>query len=667
MTYQYQIAIKTWQGIFYADICTVGFCCENHDPVKEFIECYGDTKDPVIFLEKLIAVFHPSSSHQDQLINWSSLSIEQIVQEGRKLLDIQQELEKRVSDLSRTRENQEIQKLRYEKVELKRNRDQLEKDVRNLQNELSIQRNQNSQYYQSNQELERAYNEGLYKQDNLVRSNEALKRQISVTHQIEKENEKLGKSKQNLEQRVQEIEQELRETQQRFSIATTRLRGINTHSELGGGDSRSNQLKNEFSQLKMGLFHDVSSKILTDWRVHDSNLTFRSEEFSKIKSILSRRVFGDGITYFTKDKARVDTELHLVMDALSSIKDFNPTPIIFQKIQEGVQTGLLQSKGIDYTDEAVQKYVEEVTQRINQDLRLVANLEPTSESCGEIKKFVELGLKIVRDIVNDSNSGEIFIPENDTEFDKNAHETRNDPQGNVKMTIYAGYRIKETVLVKADVITYEPESTLPSTYQGSIDSQSNNPENLDPKVEEIRNLSETSQQPTKNIQIDKEKSLDLEGEMQVLQNNENDSSKIKETGSSFKLMPEKSGDDLSLSISSLPECSELDYQNQDTNRIEQFSRTFKGKVTCKSALAFRHSPKRDAKVGILASCNMEIDFDAWIVGEPWQEKDHLDQQSDPRWYKHARLGYWLPAFYIKGEPPSDWPPMESVGDKNEVQ
>jgi len=286
-----------------------------------------------------------------------------------------------------------------------------------------------------------------------------LQNQVAGIPQITQENEKLKKSKQDLEKRVQEIEQELQEAQQKLSLATTRLRGINVNPNLAGGGSRSDQLKNEFSQLKMGLFHEASSKVLNGWRERCSQLTFRSEEFAKIKSILSERVFGGGMAYFAKDKGEINAELHLITDVLLGIEDFNSlSSPSFQKIQEKIQAGLLHSKGVDNSDEALMKYVEEVTNLIDQDLQQIANFKTTGEALAEIRKFAKSGLRLVRDIVNDPNSGELFMPENGAAFDERAHETRDEPRGQIKMTIYAGYRVAGNVLVKAEVITYEPDS-----------------------------------------------------------------------------------------------------------------------------------------------------------------------------------------------------------------
>jgi hypothetical protein len=416
-----------------------------------------------------------------------------------------------------------------------------------------------------------------------------------------------------------------------------RLRSVNTHSELGGGGARSDQLKNEFSQLKMGLFHDVSSKVLNGWQHQGSNLTFRSEEFSKIKSILSQRVFGDGMAYFTQDKTEVDTELHLVMDALSGIKDFSPTTAIFQEIQEKVQVGLLRAKGADHSDEAIEKYIEEITQRIDQELRSVANLETTIKSLSEIKKFVEAGLKIVREIVNDANSGELFIPENGMTFDDNAHDTRDDYKGLIKMTICAGYRIKETILVQADVMTHEPEPTSPNKLQSS-DPQLSNPQNPE-----------------------------LQSETQGPRYSGGDASKVEKTENTSELPSGQSESPSPLSSGSSQEHSESSCENPAPSESEKSSRNFKGKVTCNRGIMFHRLPNREAKTGSKAACGEVLNFEAWIVGKPWKERMSRNQKPDDRWYKLTGQNYWLPAFHIEGEPPSDLPPMESTGGEDEAQ
>lgn len=651
MSYKYQIAIKTWQQNIYSgwyqETYRTNLEFPNDENVKQFIERYGNTENVVVFLEELLNLL-PSNPSQVQSTSLDDLNHEQLRQMVEDLLGNQeylqiakQELERQVSELSQTKENREVEKLRSEKADLKRQKDQLdedkkyyksqiaqlEKSLESIKQQLSSQQVQNLQYNQGYQEYQKKYNDLARQWNKLVSDYDDLQKRLNGIQVIEQENEKLNKSKQILGNRVKEIEQELQETQQKLSLATSRLRGVNTHSELGGGGSRSDQLKNEFSHLKMGLFHDSSSKVLNGWRDQGSSLTFRSEEFSKIKSILSQRVFGDGMDYFAQDKSEVDTELHLIMDALTSIKDFSPTTVIFQEIQEKVQVGLLRAKGVNHSDEAIDQYIEETTRRIDQDLKSIANLETTDEALREIKEFVKTGLKIVRDIVNDANSGEMFIPENGTPFDDNAHDTRDDHKDQIKMTVCAGYRIKGTVLVKADVMTYRPAPAPQS------------PEPLSGNLQTVDSRADN--------------------EIQEPQYTGNDDSKVEGTGNIL---------DSPLSTNSSQEHSEVSSENQPATELQKSFRTFKGKVTCNAGVMFRSLPKREAKTGSKAAHGEDLNFEAWIVGEPWKEENSSNQQQDDRWYKLAGQDYWLPAFHIKieGDLPTELDITEPTGDKDEV-
>jgi len=589
------------------------------------VESYGKA-GTVVFLKKFLSLFPEESKTQDI----SNLSEEQLKEECQRLLSensdlksAKQHLEDQVIQLSESRANTELRNLRD--------------DNHRLSSELTNERNRNSQYATSYKDADE-YRKISASWDHLFPRFRTLDELANHIDLLKTDKDKLEKLKQNSDRRVQEIEQELQETEQKLSLATMRLRGLNTHSELGGGGSRSDQLKSEFSHIKPTL-HEVSSIVLNGWKSQGfkskASSDFKSEEFFTIKSILSRRVFGDGMAYFAQDKTEVDTELHLIMDALSDIKDFSPTPAIFQEIQEKVQVELLRAKGVDHSDEAIEQYVEETTQRIAQDLKSIANLETTDEALPEIKEFVRKGLKIVRDIVNDTNSGELFIPENGTTFDDNAHDTRDDHQGLIKMTICAGYRIKGTILVKADVMTHEPEPTSPTEPQGS-----------DPQLD--------------NPQIP-------EGGTQEPQHPGGDASKVEETENTSELPSGQSESPSPLSSGS-EDHSESSGENPAPSEPEKSFGTFKGKVTCRAGLAFRYSPRKEAKAGLQASYNAELDFEGWIFGEPWKETISPNQELDNRWYKLAgQQDYWLPAFHIEGEPPSDLPPMESTGGEDEAQ
>lgn len=283
--------------------------------------------------------------------------------------------------------------------------------------------------------------------------------------------------------------------QQKLSVATSRLRGVNTHSVLGGGGSRSDQLMKQFSALKPKL-HETSSHILKSWRDQGAELSYRSEEFSKIKSVLSDRIFGDGMTHYGKNKTQVAQESDSIMHAIEDIiQDFNPTTTVISKIKHEVQVALLRSKGIDFSEAANRQYVENQVQQISLDLSLICNLNVTDITRTEIKKFVEDGLLMVRDIINDDQPGELFIPKYADDFNVNTHESR-DPSGKVLMTICAGYRIGETILVKADVVTYD--LLKDNSYQPFTDVK---PDHLDDSSSKVE--IETYQNTNHNLNVAK--------------------------------------------------------------------------------------------------------------------------------------------------------------------
>lgn len=464
MSHQFQIVFKSRElhyYPYYKEIKTFDFSHER-ERVGELIDNYG--QDWILCLAELISELRQNPDLNSEIEEFIQVSedkdklrdkVKNMLLDNSDMKSSNQTLKTTISGLSESKANKEVAKLRDEIKHLQQHIKNVEDNNRQLNSDLSKERNRSSQYRQNDTECRRQTEQ----YNALVHRYNALQNQVAGIPQITQENEKLKKSKQDLEKRVQEIEQELQEAQQKLSLATTRLRGINVNPNLAGGGSRSDQLKNEFSQLKMGLFHEASSKVLNGWRERCSQLTFRSEEFAKIKSILSERVFGGGMAYFAKDKGEINAELHLITDVLLGIEDFNSlSSPSFQKIQEKIQAGLLHSKGVDNSDEALMKYVEEVTNLIDQDLQQIANFKTTGEALAEIRKFAKSGLRLVRDIVNDPNSGELFMPENGAAFDERAHETRDEPRGQIKMTIYAGYRVAGNVLVKAEVITYEPDS-----------------------------------------------------------------------------------------------------------------------------------------------------------------------------------------------------------------
>lgn len=618
MDYNFEIIFKR-EGYWNQPIHVLYFKSEdNPDCITNLKECYGE--DLVSFLKQVLSLFRESSNNDtlEEILKFDDKQlrkkIEELLLENSQMKSINKNLEDKFLQLSESKANQELV--------------QLENEIKQLKDKL---KNADSWISQLNDQL---FSEKRQYQKNITDYNTLYSRWIQLFPQFPKlddlanhvfylkqENEKKKKSNERLEKQVPELEKQLQETQQKLLVATNRLRGLNVNANLAGGGSRSDKLRNEFSYLKSGLFHEVSSKVLSDWRNKDSKLTTRSEEFFKIKSILSKRVFCGGMAYFAKDKDEIDAELNLMMDVLSEIEDFRLTPVVFQKVQERIQAGLLRSKGVDNSDQALIKYADEVTKLIDQDLEQIVNLKTTGEALSEILKFAESGLRLVRDIVTDPNSGELFMPENESTFDDISHETRGEYKDQIKMTICAGYRVAGNVLVKADVITYEPESIS--------------------KKNELTSLNSSDSQNPKE-----------ESEQQNSDSIEDKTTKIEEYGD-----PKESP-----SQEATPNESNPSQNNQDISGQQRSLIIFKGKVKNNSGLNRRSYPRRNSVASLRVEYATELDFEGWIVGEPW---DNAHKNSGSRWYKLAGENFWLPSLYIEGEPPSDLPSMtiEGCGDE----
>jgi hypothetical protein len=331
---------------------------------------------------------------------------------------------------------------------LEKTNNQIDRDIRTLQDSKRILESKNSS-------LELDKNKAL--QDIKILKSNMVSTENFLTNECQAlrvKNNILERDVKIFQEQANAGQEQVNALQQKLYVATSRLRGVNTNSVLGGGGSRSDQLIKQFAALKPKL-HETSSHILKGWRDQGTELSYRSEEFSKIKSVLSDRVFGDGMTHYGKNKTQVAQESDSIMNAIEDIiQDFKPTTMVIDKIKYEVQVALLRSKGIDLSEAANHQYVENQVQQICLDLSSICNSNVTYPARSEIKKFVEEGLSIVRDVINDDQSGELFIPKYADDFNVNNHESR-DPSGRVLMTICAGYRIGETVLVKADVVTYE--------------------------------------------------------------------------------------------------------------------------------------------------------------------------------------------------------------------
>lgn len=635
MKYNFEIQFKRQYSPI--SIHTLRFESETSEIVDQFVEKYGK-QDIEFFLKEFLSLFTQDSNPDTVTVTEkiSQLSDDQLREKIKELLSeishlksAKQTLENRVSELSESKANKEVAQLQIQIKQLQRELNDVKSCSSQLSRDLSSEKTRNSQYRQSDtdyENLRRRWSE-LFPQ---FRTLEDLANNISS---LQEENKKLKKSNQNLEKRVQEIEKELQEAQQKFSVATTRLRGLNINPNLAGGDSRSDKLRIDFKNLKSGLFYDASSKVLNGWIDRGSKLTFKSEESSQIKSILSERVFRGGMAYFAKDKAEIDAELHLIMGVLSDIEDFSLTPAISQKIQERIQAGLLSSKGVDNSDQALMKYVEEVTKLIDRDLQQIANFETTGEALAEIVKFAGSGLRLVRDIVNDPNSGELFMPENGAAFDESAHETRDEPRGQIKMTIYPGYRVAGNVLVKAEVITYDSDSKK-KEFNPSPSSDSQNAEE------------ESKQQNSEG-----------RGDKAI----ENEAPRDSEDSPSQNVNQEESNltDSQASSVQDIPQNADENQEPVEQKKPPVVTKIiFTGKVTPREGVCYRSKPHKDFRTDREAKFDFGLRFDGWTV---------VDSSEDnyKRWYKLAEEDYWVPANFIDGDPPSDLPAMTIEGGGDE--
>jgi len=380
------------------------------------------------------------------------------------LESLQRGLNQKISDLSLSNLCNERDNLKNENKYLKNQLEETKKEVERKNRNISDL----SQYKLFNQLLTDANSSlrkdiEMYQQNydilfresqNLILEYNKLQEQAAKLPVLQRENERLQKSKKALEDQINLIEEELEKNRRKLDLATTRLSKQTVTLGIIRDGSQWDKLKNKFDNLKKGLFYDASSKVLNCWRAKDNTITFRSEEFSKIKSILSQRVFADGMYYFADNKSEVSTNVDLIINELVLIEELTLSISVVQAIQHKIESVLLRTKGVDHFDETLIKYVETTTQNILQDLQQIRNFYLDEGVQKEIKNFVEAGLKLVLEVVNDSSSGEFYMPEIGAEFDENLHDTRDEPEGKVKLTICPGYRIPGIVLVKADVLTY---------------------------------------------------------------------------------------------------------------------------------------------------------------------------------------------------------------------
>ena len=448
-----------WQN---SEVFHYKFPSEYNDKLIENIKLYSSSFKNLF--RELVYIVEPLDidiqEYEDLGIEEVRLKLKDFQEKCIYLESAKDSLEQQVLDLSETKLS--LDDLKNQVEEIKRNAEYSQNYIDELNAKLEHEKSYIHQLISEEKTLYSDLNTSVQACNDLSIECNFLKRQVADLSNFKQDNEKLQKSKNVLEEQFSSIEKELRETQQKLTLATTRLHQQTVKPGIAGGGDRSDQLKNDFANLKMGSFRDASSQVLKCWQKQDSTITFRSEEFSKIRSILSQRVFTDGMSYFSGDTSEVDTTVESIMNELTSVEDLNLTQSISQIIQRKIETALLSLKGIDNSDEALNKYVETATQIIIEDLQKIRDFFPAENVLQELKNFVGAGLKLVREIVNNLSPGEFYTPENDVEFDENLHDTRESPEGKIKLTICAGYRIPGTILTKADVIMYVSETATAS-------------------------------------------------------------------------------------------------------------------------------------------------------------------------------------------------------------
>ena len=282
----------------------------------------------------------------------------------------------------------------------------------------------------------------------------------------------------------------------------------------------------------------------------------------------------------------------IIVEGLSSTQ--------LQAVQHKVEAVLLKSKSVDGSNEALTSNIEATTNKIQEDLRNIRNVDLSQDVLQEIKKFVEAALKLVREIVNDTPPGEFYTPEVREKFDENSHDTRDEPEGQVKLTICAGYRIPGNILVKADVVTI-PETPTPP--------EENNIANASDGESEIQTPHEENN--TANA-YDGE-----DGRSTPLK--ETDTGNAFDDKSEIQTPPEETNTG---NASGQPE-------TQTTEKIYTF--TFTGEVISTLGYEFYNEPKNNKKYfsGIPLKFKSNLNFEAWTYGD---EVKYYNK-TDCRWYK----------------------------------
>jgi hypothetical protein len=573
---------------------------------------------------------------------------------------VKSDLQKQIADLSEVKLRKEKDELNNQLRKAKEDVKSKDKLIKELQGKLDTQKLFQEETKKYQQKYEQLSNEW----ENLVPQYYDLRRQVNSYSSLRQENVRLCKEKSNLDQEIERlkisessikqekhsINQELEETQKKLNMAMARLHGQTEKSGIAGGGSRSDKLKNDFSNLKMGLFREASNKVLECWKKQDSALNYRSEEFSEIRSVVSRCVFIDGMYIFAGDKSEVNESVKLIINELFSIEGLSPTQI--QAVQHKVEAVLLKSKSVDGSNEALTSNIEATTNKIQEDLWNIRNVYLSQDVLQEIKKFVEAALKLVREIVNDTPPGEFYTPEVREKFDENSHDTRDEPEGQVKLTICAGYRIPGNILVKADVVTI-PETPTPPE-ENSIANASDGESEIPTPHEENNTANAYDGEDGRSTPLketDTGNAFDDKSEVQTPPE-ETNTGNASDDKSEIQTPPEETNTG---NASGQPE-------TQTTEKI--YTASFKGTVWFTSGVKSYTEPKNNEEYfsDITLAWKSNPNFDAWTYGD---EVKYYNK-TDCRWYKTSSYQLWVPAAYIKGEPPNSSPfPPKEKGNSNE--
>lgn len=612
----------------------------------------------------------PGNSEEKELI----IGITKLKEENASLKLKVNSLEEENSKLGKKNLRQERDNLKQsvkqlnEKIKIKdKTIDRLYQDFNNLKQESQINSNElrtkyTNQYKQFNSQL-RQYQNQLQENNNEV-------------YQLKKDNGKLRNSKENLEIKNSSIEEKLKATEVNLGKAKARINELTLNPGMGGGGSRYDKLKSDFENLKWGEFYDTCTIVFKFWKEQDPQdpqlKSFRSQEFLKIKSILSERVFTDGMSYFAKDKSEVDTNVKKIMNELNfSVEDFSLTSSVSQVIEKKIEDILLNAKGIETSDETLEKHIDETTRIIQDDLEKIRNFTISDNVLQGIRGFVEKGLKLVQDIINDTSLGQFYTPEFDDNFDKNIHQPEGKAEGKVKFTVCPGYRIPGDILVKADVFTYVPDTpdisgTVPYTLNNKNENyESNQDESSVNQIQNSKEVDKSSQATDENINENfQSQSINSLNTEPYEGKNDNRTPEVEQNQN--QQFPKDSQVQTDIINNNLSQKSITGLESISENK-NIYLANFTGKIIPKTGIKVRLLPNNSVyyRSDNKLSYQQEIHFEAWTYSE---NMSSTIDKPDFRWYRVAgQNDWWVPGAYIEGEPQNAPPIPNEEGQSDETK